>query len=83
MTEVLQFHTPCGAITSVETDREAFKTTKAFAQGAVFGCRMCNSSCTLWKIANLTETYEDFLALLSVQGKLQNTDHDQSSSLTI
>lgn len=67
MAEVLQFKTPCGAMTSVETSPAAFEGTKGFARGAVFGCRECNAECTLWQIARV-ESYEEFMALLKTPG---------------
>lgn len=63
MAEILQFKTPCGAMTSVETSSEAFERTKGFAEGAVFGCKECNAACTLWQIAQV-KSHAEFMVLL-------------------
>lgn len=67
MVEVLQFKTPCGAMTSIETTSLAFERTKGFAEGAVFGCRQCNDRCTLWHIARV-ESHEELMRLLKTPG---------------
>lgn len=63
MVEVFQFHLPCGGMTSVDVGHAAFEQTKAFAEGAVFGCRHCSRSCAMWWIAR-AESHKELMTLL-------------------
>lgn len=77
--EVLQFSTPCGAMTSLETSPDAFERTQSFAKGAVFGCRECNAQCTLWQIAKV-QSHEEFIALLETSAILMEQLGDSLSN---
>lgn len=79
MAEVLQFNTPCGAMTSVEISPKAFERTKGFAEGAVFGCRECNAQCTLWQIAKV-QSHEELIALLETSAILMEQLGDSLSN---
>lgn len=68
-------------MTSVETSAEAFERTKSFAEGAVFGCRECNSQCTLWWLARV-ESHEEMIKLLRTPAVSSGTVGEQSPQQT-